>query len=79
MHHVVSLHNKIYSTLSLLTQGYKWVPVNCWVKLTERKLCDGLAYHPRGGGGGGGGGGVLMLTVALITVLAFETSPQNFQ
>ena len=30
--HVVSLDNKLYSTLSLLTHVYKWVPATyCWV------------------------------------------------
>ena len=50
-HRVVSLDKKLYPTLSLSTQVYKWVPgTYCW-----GQPCDGLASHP---------GGVAKLSVA---------------
>ena len=39
---IVSLDNELYSTLSLLTQVYKWVPVTYWRGVP----CNGLASHP---------------------------------
>ena len=41
---VVTLEKKLYFTLSLFTQVYKWVPATeFW-----RSPCDGLPCHPRG-------------------------------
>ena len=41
---IVSLGKEPYSTLSLFTQVYKWVPATyCWVV-----PCDGLASRPGG-------------------------------
>ena len=43
-HCVVSLDKKLYPTLSLYTQMYKWVPGTYCCD----KLWDGLASHPEG-------------------------------
>ena len=43
--HVVSLDKKLYSTLSLLSQMYKWVPA---IILLGGNFAMGLASHPRG-------------------------------
>ena len=43
-HHVVSLDNKRYFTLSLFTRMYKWVPAIIMLG----SPCDGLASHPGG-------------------------------
>ena len=41
---VVSLDQKLHSTLSLFTQVYKWV----WATYCWGKPCDGLISHPGG-------------------------------
>ena len=52
---VVFLDKKLYFTLSLFTQVYKWVPVNRTNFLGLP--CDGFRSVSSGGGGGGGEGG----------------------
>ena len=47
---VVSLDKKLYSTLSLFTQVYKWVPVIIRLGGGGGLPCDGLASYPGVGG-----------------------------
>ena len=64
-HCVVSLDKELYSTLSLLTQEFKWVPATyCWgvtLRWTHHSVKSG-------GGGGRGRGGVAILLFYYLKV-----------
>ena len=53
MHRVVSLDKKVYSTLSLSTKVYKWIPLNRQVNLTKKGGGETLQWTSNLLGGGG--------------------------